>query len=293
MQNDMINLLGNINLLHNKKNNVTEVLNILNQSIMTLDVEIHIPDISKYFTDKYFTEKRDKYLTNGRQYHPLYFFKKLKRDVNNSNNQYLHYYLQKKYKNKLNVMYDGIDTKKSSINDIEKLIKMYDPTKINIIPIKSTGYDPHISIVLINPFTKTIEYYNTLCVLGKPSDCIFKKIGELLPDFTMHKSAELVYQRVSGRDMLCELWICFITECRILNSNSTYDVFITNMKKINTFYEYVITERKNIADLIKEKHKHNFPCDILGDYHWYAEIISTYALYFEHEIIDDPNDVLV
>ena len=146
---------------------------------------------------------------------------------------------------------------RSDMDNIETVLTDMDRSKINMIPVIFISKENHISIVLTNPFTKTIEYYNTFPV-GNISTFNYDKIHKHFHDYTKMPITNLPYQQPSV-DLLCELWVCFITECRILNCYMSGNDFISNMINITTKIPY--------------------------NFHWYIIIISIYFLYYEYEVI--------
>lgn len=252
------------------------------------DNHLILPDIDKYFSDDFYEQKNEKYNQSGRRYTPEYIMEKLGRNQDNLDNQYLHYYLQKKYSDVLNVSF--LNFHNNDFTKVSELLSTLDFSKINMIPIKfKSDYNPHISVLIINPMIKSIEYYNTLCSIGNINDSVFDELNRLLPDYTINKSSELYFQNMDGYDMLCEFWICFITECRLLNQRLSHLEFITNMKNIFNFYPSLLENKRVMEQYLEEKpklKKNKSYRQFLKKTYWYSEIISAYALYFESEIIN-------
>ena len=247
--------------------------------------QLILPDIDKYFSYDFFDEKIKKYKRKTlRQYTPRYIMDKLGRNEDNSDNQYMHYYLQKKYKNELSVLSFNFHTGDSE--KVSELLTRLDSSKINMIPIKfSSHFNPHISVLIINPMIKSIEYYNTICGIGSIKEEVYDELEKLLPDYTIYKKAPLYFQKTNGYDMLCETWICFITECRLLNQGLSHLEFINNMENILNLYPSLLEIIRN-DELEKTKYRGNYVFNVFNKYFWYSEVIASYALYFEHEILD-------
>ena len=247
-----------------------------------------LPNIDKYFNDNFYDQKNEKYNQSGRRYTPEYMINKLGRNKDNLDNQYLHYYLQKKYNDSLNVYFLKFYT--TDISKVSDVISSLDFSKINMIPIRyESPYNPHISLLIINPFIKSIEYYNTLCGIGNLKDIIYNELHKYLPDYSIYGSSELYFQTTDGPDMLCEFWICFITECRILNKTLNHINFNLNMKNIFEFYLTLYEQKKDLEQYIEDNPKKKKNRDykkMMKKTYWYSEIISSYALYFEYEIIN-------